>query len=790
MASQPPAISNRIDVESFARLFDDEASLRQALVQLLVRMNREQVTPTHGAQEKGKDIIFYSPGGFGERRLFACVVKNGRITGQVDSPSGAGALIAQVEQSFDEPYIDQDGTAQYVDTVYVISPHDILPSALESVSHRLRRLGQVEFLCGAKLLDKFQHYYPSFLIEHAGYLEAYLESLYRQLMSPNALERLFRQTPGLGPVPKIPVGFYIMADCYYSLNRYSHVLSLGVLEPGVELDVESYIRDLLPIGNLIRVYSQLSENLDAETAARYHRVATGLLNFITTMRERLASGAYLGDSKGTEDKQNPQPKRFPIEAIALEDAERATLIDEARVVAKSALADVIALIAEANQLCLDDLPRSPADALADKKLVGHNRVECMSRTLPSVIRVVGADGQLTLNAQDVRCMTSSVLLTGPPGCGKTTFCRWSCWQDIRAFHCDPASAIPIYIPLHTLSDVPADYRKALFSDPLLDELLNLHSGTDHPSRRIRLYLDGLDEMPAELQQRLLDVTFMAMGQMPGLQIFVTARDHVSGAHLSRLPRLRIREADDHTLMRLASEYYGGDSHLLDDFSTQLQRVPKFKDVIRVPLLAILTVGYFRTSHNLPRTKVELYELFTKLLCGGWDLVKNVHRSCRFGEQLKRDVLTSFAYRLHKKKLREGTAEDFEEAVKYCVSGYEDIGAALLEETLIDGILLRAGVGFSFPHLSFQEYFASRALATPDMVAANDALREYMAGNDWWLDVLEFFLMGVAKPFRVDWWIAEHKGNRATSELADRIRVLYSILRTRFPDHVFAEPLGV
>jgi hypothetical protein len=180
MATHSSPTPHRLDVESFARLFEDEASLRETLVQLLIRMNREQVTPTHGAHEKGKDIIFYSSGGFGERRLFACVVKNERINGRVDSPSGAGALLAQIEQSFDEPYVDQDGNPQYVDTVYVISPYDILPPALESVSQRLRRIGQVEFLCGSRLLDTFQRYYPSFLQRHDGSYHAAAEDQRRQ----------------------------------------------------------------------------------------------------------------------------------------------------------------------------------------------------------------------------------------------------------------------------------------------------------------------------------------------------------------------------------------------------------------------------------------------------------------------------------------------------------------------------------------------------------------------------------------------------------------------------------
>lgn len=100
------------------------------------------------------------------------------------------------------------------------------------------------------------------------------------------------------------------------------------------------------------------------------------------------------------------------------------------------------------------------------------------------------------------------------------------------------------------------------------------------------------------------------------------------------------------------------------------------------------------------------------------------------------------------------------------------------------MLVRAGRDHSFPHLSFQEYFASRALATPDMVAANEALKEYLGGDDWWRDVLEFYLLGTARPFRIDWWIYDHRGYQPAGATTERVDFLYSVMRSRFPDRAF------
>jgi hypothetical protein len=78
------------ELERFEHLFVNEDELRKAIVGLLWKMpGVSGVHLTHGTQELGKDIVFYAPGPLEDRRAYACVVKNSRISGSVDSKQGA-----------------------------------------------------------------------------------------------------------------------------------------------------------------------------------------------------------------------------------------------------------------------------------------------------------------------------------------------------------------------------------------------------------------------------------------------------------------------------------------------------------------------------------------------------------------------------------------------------------------------------------------------------------------------------------------------------------------------------
>src|SRR5580692_12888186 len=94
------------DLRRFVETFRTEDDLRKHAATLLSKMPRNQgVQITHGSQEYGKDVVFYSPDGFGDFLLNACVVKLGKITGSAEDNQGARNVFNQVEQALDTPFI-------------------------------------------------------------------------------------------------------------------------------------------------------------------------------------------------------------------------------------------------------------------------------------------------------------------------------------------------------------------------------------------------------------------------------------------------------------------------------------------------------------------------------------------------------------------------------------------------------------------------------------------------------------------------------------------------------------
>jgi hypothetical protein len=193
-------------LDRFARGFKSEDHLRKAIAELLGRMKFTGVRITHGALEKGKDIVFYNDGPFGERRLFACVVKRDAITGQADDhKNGAPTIVNKVVQgalnqihsALDSPISEGRGAEERIDSVYVISPYECPPATIESVKEQVRRSGQIHFFCGYALLELFLKHWEDFLLFESDVLLSYLTGLRKGLDDDRALVNMILRKPFL-----------------------------------------------------------------------------------------------------------------------------------------------------------------------------------------------------------------------------------------------------------------------------------------------------------------------------------------------------------------------------------------------------------------------------------------------------------------------------------------------------------------------------------------------------------------------------------------------------------------
>jgi predicted NACHT family NTPase len=176
-------------------------------------------------------------------------------------------------------------------------------------------------------------------------------------------------------------------------------------------------------------------------------------------------------------------------------------------------------------------------------------------------------------------------------------------------------------------------------------------------------------------------------------------------------------------------------------------------LMRVPLLGTLIIAVFRKMQSLPANKVKLYEIFVDLMCGGWDVAKNVRRDTKFGSNAKLSILTRLAGHLHINERRAAEESDIRTVIKETFPAIYEERTELLGELLEDGLLVRLPGGTGFAHLSFQEYLASRDLITdPTGERQKLVLRRFLRGEDWWREVLGFYLSMTQRPDEVAGWI--------------------------------------
>ncbi len=206
---------------SLHRSFSSEALLQQALAVLLTRMpDITGVQILQGTQELGKDLIFYIRGGFGERILCACVVKNSKITGQVDKSRGARTVLFQAQQAFDSVHTDVSGKDTRVERVYVVTPFDLSQETIQSIKGALQeRAGQIKFIGGTILFDLFKQFWPDYFADETEFIESYLRDAKTNFESENPLKSLGAQY-NLGEINSYSKAIYVQQVLFREVYYY------------------------------------------------------------------------------------------------------------------------------------------------------------------------------------------------------------------------------------------------------------------------------------------------------------------------------------------------------------------------------------------------------------------------------------------------------------------------------------------------------------------------------------------------------------------------------------------
>jgi hypothetical protein len=744
-----PQFSQSADLTRFAQEFKDEACLRVALADLFSRAGFKSVRITHGTGEVGKDIVFYQDGGLSKDVLYACVVKNERITANVASKSASQSILNQALQALNEPFTNKiTGKPEKVHTVYVVSPRECTPEAVEHIRHQLQdRARQVEFFCGVDLLSLFHRHWPEFLQFESNVLTRYLADLKAGLSVDKAIiDVLTRHNAyaGLKPFESL----YVPQDLEL---RFSEVEAS--VQPPPNADVfDHYIRWEELQSNMESIRSWRHTLRAPEVLGISKEASSSLLNFLIelprTLRncweKALHNKRFCAPGIGGASKE----ERFLELPLGIRDQ-----WNEAFSVFNSLYAEVHRLKNLSRSIRAFGRVGGNLESQLAQLSVGFD----LENAVPGLIRH-DARVSVKLNSEDISRL-KAILVTGAPGSGKTSFCRWQMINAIEKFASDQSEPLPVYVAAHRLAGSLTHTFESLFLRDLnLAELWP--NETERKNVPIRLFLDGVDEVPDRDQQRtLMESLEQAMEDYPRLTIVVTSRPYIWGEWLHWIPRLSISELSKENKDRLAQNWLG-DADSVSSFMKELENSSSLQKLMGSPLLATLMLNLYRKTKGIPETKSSLYGAFIDLYCGGWDEAKQISKPSNFRKEQKLRPLPALAYKMHLKHTTECTKEMLQSEVLESLPAFADMSDDFIEEVLQDGILVHAGASIMFSHLSFQEYLAAQHLSDdPFGRRSKLALRKYLLGEDWWKEVVEFYLVSRNQPSAIDDWV-----KRAASEI--------------------------
>lgn len=765
------------ELRRFAETFKTEDELRKHIATLLTKMRTQGVQITHGAQELGKDIIFYAPDAFNNWVLHACVIKNTKITGSVDDNDGARNVLFQVEQALDTPFIGPAGGDEHVSRVYVISPYDCSQVTMRSVQGKLlKRHGQIEFLCGGRLLEKFSSFWPEFLFFESTLLGSYVATLQKSFDQMDPIRFLASQHSIFSDAGITWRNVYVRQTFGISLLRYEFLVDVP---DSAALDVAMDQSRLMHFIEQLRFASQFVKEPQAwESGDRQsaYELATSIELKISEIKSgwEHAWQQYRDDT----EKEGRTALARSIARVKVIDVDLKAFQD-----VLSRTEDVVISFRRAMKRAntLVDSAQGKTIDLGSSEYLNYCRIREVIKLLPSAFRQSGKPIHNKFSEDLLNLTNVPLLVTGPAGYGKTSFCKWNVLNDVKGLVEKSSSTIPVYVPLHQLATAQVKSGEdAFFRTSELQEIME----TARKSRqKLRLYLDGLDEVTTvEHQELLLNLAAQLKQGWPAIQIVVTGRDYVSGPWLRWLPRVNLSELGEKQVEELVLKWLDGNRELVDEFQNQLLRVPTLKPLMHIPLLGTLIIAVFKKLKSLPEGRAKLYEIFVELMCGGWDIAKNVKRETRFGSRGKLSVLTRLAGILHLNGKREAQESDVRTAVSQTVPALLEQWRNILDEILEDGLLIRIGKNLAFSHLSFQEYLVATDLSDPTGNRQQHVLRSFLTGEDWWREVLSFFMGMSTRPDETETWIRRtlEKLTHRTYDLPHRFDFLILRLKEAWP----------
>lgn len=499
----------------------------------------------------------------------------------------------------------------------------------------------------------------------------------------------------------------------------------------------------------------LQQEISQKQAPIYEETSTPIQEYnasIHTIDEELSSDLHVGTETGAplpENKRGAQKflSNFKIAKLKKERKGLNESRDELVGRQQASLAKIRAQIVERG---LTDGQQEELELRLPRAIETMIRKEVENQLGSSILREIKAKEEPASKSEPAWKVVERkrrTLVLGKPGAGKTTLLKHLVLRHL----CERAAkpGLPVYAQLRQLADgkrksvreiIARDLKECGFPEPLMyvDRLLK---GSDP----CIFLFDGLDELPKDIQRKVVDEITLIARRSSHHQFVVSCRTASYAGTLEGFTEVEIVDFTPKQVRLFAEKWFRSTPSLAVSFVQQLRCQPGLQELTSTPLLlAILCIAYRRKRHFHDQIAL-LYKDCIDALLLDWDSTRQVSRES-FVEGLdcesKKQLLSKVACDLFCEGKHFASREELIRHFNVCSENLpivQGAGADILKEFVEHhGLLVeRSRRIFSFSHLTIQEFLTAYHIWSNQSAALYSRVCNELWNDPSWQEVVYF-----------------------------------------------------